>query len=138
RFAGLATGGGPAAAKVGAVVATATFAVGVPAAGDQASHHARLVVRHPVSRVADRVPQPVVHPRDRLVAAPVTVGHLAQPISRRGERGGDGGFAVPVVVETHDGGSDGRGGRVGVPTSQRRRTRSAGDGGVVESCETGD
>jgi hypothetical protein len=141
-FAGLATGGAPAAAKVGAVVATATFAVGVPAAGDQASHHARPVVRHLVSRVADRAPQPVTRLRDRLVAAPVTVVHDAQPIGRQGggERGGDRASAMPVVVvETHDGGSDaGGGGRVAIPSAELRQTTSAGGGGGVDSGSDGE
>ncbi|HEX4525437.1 MAG TPA: sigma-70 family RNA polymerase sigma factor [Gaiellaceae bacterium] len=139
-LAGLATGGAPAAVKVGAVVATATFAVGVPAAGDQASHRARPVVRHLVSKVADRAPQRVTHPRDRLVAAPVTVVHDAQPVSRRagGERGSDGGSAAPVAVETHDGGSDGGGGRAAIPSAELRQTTSAGDGGPVESGSDGE
>ena len=58
-FAGLATGGAPAAAKVGAVVVTATFAAGVSGAADQASHHARPVTN--------------------LVAAPAT--HRHRPVS---------------------------------------------------------
>jgi RNA polymerase sigma factor (sigma-70 family) len=47
--ASVAGGGAPVAAKVGAVVATATFAAGVPIAADEASHRARPIAVPPAS-----------------------------------------------------------------------------------------
>jgi hypothetical protein len=115
-FAGLATGGAPAAAKVGAVVATATFAAGVPAAADQASHHARALIpvavatakqpRHSPLPPAATVQTHAVSVSSGPVAiAAVTVVHrTTRRAARRAEHGDDRGSPVLPVIETHDGG----------------------------------
>ena len=61
--AGLLTGGAPAVAKVGAVVATATIAAGVPVAVESARHHAHRPI----------LPQAAVH------ATPVVSVHHVAP-----------------------------------------------------------
>ncbi len=86
-LAGVATGGAPVAAKVGAVVATATFAVGVPAALDQASHHPRPLLAHPrLSSTDGRRATPtlparaVTHSTARPVGVPIRLT-VARPVS---------------------------------------------------------
>ena len=121
-FAGLATGGAPAAAKVGAVVATATFAAGVPVAVDQASHHPRPFI--PVAAAATKQPRhrPVltaatvqthvanVSSRPVAVAAVTFVHTTTHRARKRAKHGEDGGSSVPPVIETHDGGGGDDGG----------------------------
>jgi RNA polymerase sigma-70 factor (ECF subfamily) len=143
-FAGLATGGAPAAAKVGAVVATATFAAGVPVAADEASHHPRPLVPHVVSQVAapsDRAePIPRSAAITRVAVPAVTVVRATPGRSRpvidsethRDRRPGkDGRDSSPAtapspVILVSDGGRDGGGG-----------SGSAGsDGGPAQTTTT--
>lgn len=123
-FAGLATGGAPAAAKVGAVVATATFAAGVPVAADQASHHARPVIpvavasiARPLHHSALPVTTAPAHPAavsfGRLTVAAVTVSHTT--IRRSRQRDDRGSRLIPVAETPGGGGSDG--GEVGDHTA---------------------
>ena len=120
--AGAATGGAPVAAKVGAVVATAAFAAGVPAAVDQASHHPRPLVLPVVTRASAPHHSAPTHSTEPtrvaasavgvLVAARMTVPRVTTTVTRRHERGGDGdGSRVSASDGKHgDGSDDGRGG----------------------------
>ena len=122
-FAGLATGGAPAAAKIGAVVVTASFAAGVSGAADQASHHPRPFVHpaaasgshphpHPQQSTIARLPaQPAVVSADRLVSrlSVVPVLHPAQVENHRRGRGDDDVARTAPVAETHHGGEGGDG-----------------------------
>ena len=119
--AGAATGGAPVAAKVGAVVATAAFAAGVPAAVDQASHHPRPLALAVVARApAPHHSAPARSTKQMrvaasavgvLVAARTTVPHVTPPVTHRHERGDDGERSrVARSDGRHDGGDDGGGG----------------------------
>jgi hypothetical protein len=115
-FVGLATGSAPVAAKVGAVVVTATLAAGVSGAADQASHHPRPVqqvavhVTHPLRLVVSSARAPA-RPR-ALTASLATMhppsGQETKVIDRRGERkrGSDSHHAQ--AADAHDGGGGGR------------------------------
>jgi RNA polymerase sigma-70 factor (ECF subfamily) len=127
--AGAATGGAPVAAKVGAVVATAAFAAGVPAAVDQASHHPRplvlpVVVRasaphHSARTRSTEQTRVVASAVGVLVAARTTVPRMTATVSHRHERGG-------VSEGSRVSGSDGRHGDSG---GDGRDDGSGSDGG---------
>ena len=137
-FVGVATGGAPAAAKVGAVVVTATLAAGVSGAADPASHHARPVQR--ADAPLTHAQRPVVsfpHVQARpqaaaasLVTEPLRSGHEPNMIDHRGEREGGHGSRVVRAVERQDGGGarteEPSGETTGGPTEPRG---SDGDGG---------
>ena len=118
---GAATGGAPAAAKVGAVVVTATLAAGVSGAADQASHHARpfqpadapaMHQHRPVvsrARIAARSPAVIAS----LVSVRLRVAHEGEVTDHRAERQGGHGSEVARKAEGHDGG----GGRSEEPSS---------------------
>ncbi len=152
-FAGLATGGAPAAAKIGAVVVTATFAAGVSGAADQASHHPRPFVHHAAASVSRRHPpqstiarlpaQPSVVSADRLVSRVTVVpaSHPAQVENHRRGRGDDDVASRAPISEAHDGGDsgddsagggDGQGG--GGPQTTTVVQPQASDGGAGGSA----
>ncbi len=135
-FAGLATGGAPAAAKVGAIVVTATFAAGVSGATDQASHHARPVITQAAAPVTHRrgpvspgatapagTPAPSTSP---LVFSPATAVSRTQPVDHhhgsRSERRSQ--LPGPAEIQ-HRGGSDGGS---GTGSSGRPQTSDGGGG----------
>jgi RNA polymerase sigma-70 factor (ECF subfamily) len=137
-FVGVATGGAPAAAKVGAVVVTATLAAGVSGAADQASHHARPVQRAvaPIAharrasvslrRVPARSPAAadasLVTARLRGEPEPHVLDHRGKP--RRGR-----GSQVVGTVERHDGGGGGSEGPSGQTTGGPTKTQGSDGGG---------
>lgn len=120
-MAGLVGGGAPVAAKVGAVVVAATFAVGAPATVDRDTPHF-----HPAP-----APAPHVSVRRQVVArrvvapAGVEVTRVSSvapvhELERHRRRGGGGGettsqHSTRHEVETRDGGRDGSGGSSGGP-----------------------
>ena len=114
-FVGVATGGAPAAAKVGAVVVTATLAAGVSGAADQASHHARPLQRAdaPLTHAHRPVVSSALIPaRPQAAAASLVTerlrgGHEPNVIAHRGERRGGRGSRVARAVEKQDGGGTG-------------------------------
>jgi hypothetical protein len=115
-FVGVATGGAPAAAKVGAVVVTATLAAGVSGAADQASHHARPLQRAdtPLTHAHRPVVSSALIPaRPQAAAASLVTerlrgGHEPNVIAHRGERRGGHGSRVARAVEIRqDGGGTG-------------------------------
>ncbi|HUZ82993.1 MAG TPA: sigma-70 family RNA polymerase sigma factor [Gaiellaceae bacterium] len=107
-FGALATAGAPAAAKVGAVVATASFAVGVPVALDQASHHARPLI---LPAVTARVHKAASSAGSGFTAAPLA-GWKIPPVAVAASRkqSGDEGTSAPrtQAVELTQPVSDGR------------------------------
>ncbi len=150
-FAGLATGGAPAAAKVGAVVVTATFAAGVSGAADQASHHPRPVIAPdavapspPPEQRAVALPtfnattQPAAPP-SRFIASPARRAHESKRKEAEHHRSGhtEEGSSSPAAAgaAAHEGESDGRSGSVTTALqlqpaeSGRAGDHSGGDGG---------
>jgi RNA polymerase sigma-70 factor, ECF subfamily len=142
-MAGLVGGGAPVAAKVGAVVVAASFAVGAPATVDRDTPHfqpaparaPQVSVRHHV--VAKRVVAPAaVEASHVLRAAPVV--HELEHHRRRGGSGTGGGadttsqHSVRHEVETRDGGRDGGGSSGGpgpsIPVVAPTPSTSGGDG----------
>ena len=131
----LVSGAAPAAAKVGAVVATATIAAGVPVAVESAHHHRRATHHHnpPVSAPVVSV-APVVRSipvaRRPLAAVPthVAVAHHDEPVTRIHDGGSGGGDDSTIALPrtSGDGGSDG-GGAGDRPTAVE--TGGGGDGG---------
>jgi RNA polymerase sigma factor (sigma-70 family) len=103
--AGLVGGGAPAAAKVGAIFATATVAAGVPVAVEHSTtHHAH----RPSARLVDTattVPPRASVAATRAVAVDVVARH--GEASSHGERrkSGEGGVGVPGETETKGRGS---------------------------------
>ena len=131
---GAATGGAPAAAKVGAVVVTATLAAGVSGAADQASHHPRPL--QPGDAPIMQPHRPVVSPapiaaRSRaviasLVSARLRVAHETKVTDHRAERRSGHGSEVARTGEGHGGGgggseepSSGTTGTTGGPTTSQ-------------------
>ena len=131
--AGTVGGGAPVAAKVGAVVATVSFAAGVPAAVETVPMH-RLAVPHAVrasvsARKHLKAQSPVAVARPE--SAPIVVTQIAAVSSVSHRSSGDGGDAhavsesdtashdgAPVTSSgTRDGSSDGAGEGDGGPTS---------------------
>jgi hypothetical protein len=133
-FVGLATGGAPAAAKVGAVVVTATLAAGVSGAADQASHHPRPVqhAAAPVTHLhrlvvsSARAPAPPSAVTASLVTAHVRGRHETTVIDHQSERKRGHGSHVSRTAEAHhhgggvttpQGSDDGASGSTGSGTS---------------------
>jgi hypothetical protein len=113
--AGAATGGAPVAAKVGAVVATAAFAAGVPAAVDQASHHPRPLVLPVVARAPAHHHSASTRSTETtratsavsvLVAARSTSPPVTKSVAHRQEHGHGEGSRVSRSSGKHDGGDD--------------------------------
>ncbi len=116
--AGTVGGGAPVAAKVGAVVATVSFAAGVPAAVETVPVH-RLAVPHPTRASATarkhssaaKALVPAAAPRPD--SAPIVVAQIAamSTDSHRAGRDGSGdAHAAPETAPSHDGSSGGSSG----------------------------
>jgi RNA polymerase sigma factor (sigma-70 family) len=127
-MAGLVGGGAPVAAKVGVVVAAATFAVGAPATVDRDTPHFQPALS---SVPAHRAPLRHHRAQANIAAVAVEVAHATAPVTREAEhrrtRHGDGSGTSrrstrePALSTRHDGetrdggggggsGSDGSGG----------------------------
>ena len=112
-IAGVAGTGAPVAAKVGAVVATASFAAGIPVAADQVFQHPRPIVPREVSPARRSQPtasagvaaRPSLPSPTRLAAAPapLPVGQAVQS-GRHGDDGAsDRSVATRSSVESYAG-----------------------------------
>ncbi len=130
-FVGAAAGGAPAAAKVGAVVVTATLAAGVSGAADQASHHARPFqqaaatnphAHRPVVSSA-RAPARPPAATASLVSAHLRARHETKVTDRGGERKHSHGGRVARTAESH-----GASGEAVKPQGSGDGGRSAGRG----------
>ena len=150
----LAGGGAPVAAKVGAAVATVTFAAGVPGAATTFEHpHVEQFVRHGQVRPARpvrTVVAPAAPARTAVVARPAPAAHAsfvsrvshvsqsgqASATSRlrsehEGHGGGGGGGAqeASTAVERADGGDDSSGTGRGDPAVETGSQGRGGGGG---------
>jgi RNA polymerase sigma-70 factor, ECF subfamily len=142
-MAGLVGGGAPVAAKVGAVVVAASFAVGAPATVDRDTPHfqpaparaPQVSVRHHV--VAKRVVAPAAAEVSHVSRAAPVVHELERQRRRGGSGTGGGGETTSQrsarhEVETRDGGRDGGGSSGGpgpsIPVVAPMPSTSGGDG----------
>jgi RNA polymerase sigma-70 factor (ECF subfamily) len=146
-FRGLLAGGGaPVAAKVGAAVATVTFAAGVPGAATTFEHpHVEQFVRHAqvrparpvrtvVARAAAVAPRPAPAAHASFISRVSHVSHSGQasaPSRLRSEHEGGGGGAQEAspAVERADGGDDSSGTGRGDPAVETGSQGRGGGGG---------
>ena len=133
---GMAGGGAPVAAKIGAVVATATVAAGVPVAVEVHWHGTRPAVAAaaaaPEAPRHARAPSPAVVPIGRLVS-------VAPPGTRRGAPTGEIRVAEDRGPRSGDGSSgDGSGARDSTGASgSGDGARESGDGGSGTATPSG-
>ena len=146
--AGAATGGAPVVAKVGAVVATAAFAVGVPAAVDQASHHPRPLLLSVAARApaqhrsaptgstgTTRVAASAV---GVLVATHPTRPRVSTAVAHRQQRGDDGtGSRVVQPGGSHGDGGNGTSSTQVVVSGQTTSNDGGGEDGVGGGDDSG-